>query len=494
MDNGSGWTSSYQWYRYDDKDTEPKAVEGATGTEITIPEGKEAGTTEYYYCVISSLYKDGSTVKEITSGTVKVTVKKAAAPDPGQLKETEGPQAVQDLREDGKDHVLVTAPQELPDGYDKVQYSIDGENWTDDPPAGNEAGEYLVRVRYIGDGNHEDFNGLPIHVFIQEASIVIWLDYEDEELERKAYVDGEEEPSYTGDEPTKPDDDKYTYEFLCWDEGSVEGKTTTYRPIFSKTIKPHTHDWVWVIDRQPTCGEEGKQHQKCSICDTVQAENTPVEKTPHVWKDDPSFAFSEDGSKVLATFTCANDPDHTATEEAEITGDPDVVLPTETEDGKYVYPVTVTLDGKDYEGTAEKTIARAEEGTYSYDGDAAEWTKGSGKDAELHFVRSENDDITFDSFRKLLVDGEELGDENFTAKAGSVVVTLNADYLETLTEGGHTVRAEFTDGSAETVLTVRKEEVPATGVGDHMAAYACIVILSMVSLAAAVSRRKRNNA
>ena len=323
---------------------------------------------------------------------------------------------------------------------------------------------------------------------------MIWLDYQDKILYEDNYLTGEEEPSYKGDEPTRPDDNKYTYEFIGWDEGTVDGNTTTYRPIFKKTIIPHTHDWQWIVDEAPTCDKEGKRHQKCSICDATQSHNTPIEKAPHVWKDDPSFAFSEDSSKILATFTCDNDPSHTTAVEAEICGDTTVILPTETEDGKYVYPVMVIFESKEYKGTVEETIARAQEGTYSYDGDPVTWTNGSGEGAKLHFVRSEHDDITFDAFTGLKVDGKAVDKKNYTAESGSVTVTLSADYLETLTEGTHTVRAEFTDGNAETVLTVKDVKVPATDAEDHTAVYAWTATLSIISLAAVLIRRKRYNA
>ena len=55
---------------------------------------------------------------------------------------------------------LVNAPSGLPIGYTKVQYSIDGGNtWTDAIPTGTEIDSYSVNVKYVGDGNHNDFEG-----------------------------------------------------------------------------------------------------------------------------------------------------------------------------------------------------------------------------------------------------------------------------------------------------------------------------------------------
>ena len=54
----------------------------------------------------------------------------------------------------------MNAPSGLPIGYTKVQYSNDGGNtWTDAIPTGTEIDSYSVNVKYVGDGNHNDFEG-----------------------------------------------------------------------------------------------------------------------------------------------------------------------------------------------------------------------------------------------------------------------------------------------------------------------------------------------
>lgn len=84
-------------------------------------------------------------------------------------------------------------------------------------------------------------------------------------------------------------------------------------------------------------------------------------------------------------------------------------------------------------------------------------------------------------------------EDSYTKEKGSVVITLSADYLETLPEGEHTVKANFSDGSAETVLTVKAGDpkVPATGVEDNAVLYRCVMIVSMMSLALLILLRKK---
>ena len=73
-----------------------------------------------------------------------------------------------DLDYTGKAMALVSAPQELPEGYDKVQYSVTGGEgtWTDDIPFATEEGAYWIKVKYVGDETHESFETAEIIVRI----------------------------------------------------------------------------------------------------------------------------------------------------------------------------------------------------------------------------------------------------------------------------------------------------------------------------------------
>ena len=101
-----------------------------------------------------------------------------------------------------------------------------------------------------------------------------------------------------------------------------------------------------------------------------------------------------------------------------------------------------------------------EEVTYSFtSGDGALWTSGSTDTLDFTVKRSVDDDKTFDLFTGILVDGEAVDASNYTAEAGSVNISLKAEYLETLAEGDHTITAGFDEGfSAEASFTILKEE------------------------------------
>lgn len=71
---------------------------------------------------------------------------------------------------------LVNAPvSELPEGYVKVQYSLDGQNYYDAIPTATNAatGEspYTVHVKYVGDVNHADFYGDDVRVPIAPKAL-----------------------------------------------------------------------------------------------------------------------------------------------------------------------------------------------------------------------------------------------------------------------------------------------------------------------------------
>ena len=87
---------------------------------------------------------------------VKYTVLKAAI-DGTPLTAEQKPQARSGLVYTGEAQALVSAPNRRPDGCIGSRYSVDGgETWTDALPTGANAGSYPVRVKYLGDANHED--------------------------------------------------------------------------------------------------------------------------------------------------------------------------------------------------------------------------------------------------------------------------------------------------------------------------------------------------
>ena len=113
--------------------------------------------------IVNAKGEDVTSSYDITykNGTLTVT-----APDAPALDDDQKPAPKNDLKEDGKDQILVLDPANLPEGY-TIEYSTDGgKTWTP-VPTGKESGEYTIEVFYKADENHTDFFGDPLNVIIQ---------------------------------------------------------------------------------------------------------------------------------------------------------------------------------------------------------------------------------------------------------------------------------------------------------------------------------------
>ena len=76
------------------------------------------------------------------------------------------------------------------------------------------------------------------------------------------------------------------------------------------------------------------------------------------------------------------------------------------------------------------------------------WQKG-GTDG-LSFTS----DAEYADFLKVMVDGKELKTTDYTVKEGSTIVTLKAEYMNTLSVGKHTLEIESKNGIAKTEFTI----------------------------------------
>lgn len=131
------------------------------------------------------------------------------------------------------------------------------------------------------------------------------------------------------------------------------------------------------------------------------------------------------------------------------------------------YLKTLTLGQHDIQfnfddGSAStKFIIRSKENP-----DETVYTITSGADAERTKGAEESGlEYTFNpnaAPEKVLIDGTETSPEIFSTAEipgeGTLVTTVNGDYLDTLTDGQHTVKFVFADGSASTKFTVTSPE------------------------------------
>ena len=83
-------------------------------------------------------------------------------------------------------------------------------------------------------------------------------------------------------------------------------------------------------------------------------------------------------------------------------------------------------------------------GTAFISGEDQTYIKGSEEGLVVH-TTSEVDNLA-----SVVVDGEELNEEYYTAEDGSIILTLKADYLNDLKAGRHTLKLNFNWGEALT--------------------------------------------
>ena len=313
--------------------------------------------------------------------------------------------------------------------------------------------------------------------------------------------------------------------------------------------------------KKATCTEDGYTGDKvCKVCGEILERGTVIEKLGHVWGE-PEWNWSEDGTSCTVTFTCQNNSEHKESPNVTVTSE--VKTPaTCTESGVTTYMATFEFNGEAYTDTKEiadipatghnltnipaiaPTCTEAGNIEYWYcdtcdkyfsDETAAEeigladtvleatghsyengkctacgeidpdfkaviiegangsWQKGT-KDG-LSFTSN----AAFAHFLKVQVDGKDLDASDYAVKEGSTIVTLKAEYLETLSVGKHTLAIVSETGTAETEFTIKAAAVaddtavPQTGAGSNVALWIAVMLASGTALTGAVryNRKKK---
>ena len=269
------------------------------------------------------------------------------------------------------------------------------------------------------------------------------------------------------------------YEFKEWQVVSggaviadtASASTTFVMPANDVEIKAvfqkaHAHDLSKTDKAESTCTGDGTEaYWTCSVCGKMfsDAEGTKEIKSPvtipatgHDWGDwtvtkEPTA--DEAGTEVR---TCRNDPNHTESREIDIE--------------KVIY-TCVSGNGGIHE-------------------------KGSDDTLTFTFKRSTDDAEAISHFTGIKVDGSAVDASNFTAVSGSVVVTLKADYLDTLAARQHKLSAVFDDGDAPdvffTIAAKKAADAPATGDDNPLQVWIGTALICAVGILIAVMLRKRH--
>lgn len=190
--------------------------------------------------------------------------------------------------------------------------------------------------------------------------------------------------------------------------------------------------------------------------------------------------------------------------EAAIEALPDTVNPDDTKAEEQVNAAKDLYDAlSDYEKSLISADAKDKlEGLLAAlcdyritEGSGSTFTKGSS--AGLTFTANG----AYSKFTGIEVDGKAVDADCYTAENGSTIITLKAEYLETLAAGEHTLTVLYTDGKATGTFTVAEKpaevvdddtESPQTGDDSNIALWIALLLASGAGISAtAVLRRKR---
>lgn len=185
-----------------------------------------------------------------------------------------------------------------------------------------------------------------------------------------------------------------------------------------------------------------------------------------------------------------------SSENYTVSGEPlGITLDTDYLDGLTEGTHTIGIETENGTAKASFTV-RASSAPVIYtiiSGANGEWTKGS-KEGLLF-----TSDADFDKFDSVLVDGNAVAAENYTAVKGSTKITLLPSYLEKLRVGSHTIRIVSNDGSASTNFRIKAAPQPTdptspkTGDNSHLLLWVLLLAVSGAALTGTViySRKKK---
>ncbi len=217
-------------------------------------------------------------------------------------------------------------------------------------------------------------------------------------------------------------------------------------------------------------------------------------------KPAPKQDLKEDGKEQVLVLDPAKLPEGYTIEYSIDGGKTWTAVPTGTQSGEYTIEVKYTADGNhtDFFGDTLKVMIQ---GVYNKTESDGDWTKGSGKTYTFRIKKAFNDEVCFDNFTGVLVDGKQAkAGENYTAVKGSTVITFAADYLETLSVGEHMIRVVFKDGEillplkileAVATPTPAVDATPVTGDTANPFLFVALILVSMAGASAVVMRRRK---
>ena len=176
-------------------------------------------------------------------------------------------------------------------------------------------------------------------------------------------------------------------------------------------------------------------------------------------------------------------------------------IPTATNAGTYY--VWYYVKGDSNHTDSEPVCIMVKIAGAAYTVTDGEHTINDGKDTSVTVKREPDDSKTYDLYTGAQVDGKDLPEGSHTTAKGSLILTLKAAYLDTLTVGDHKLTIAFEDGSATATIKIKEaapaptatpKPVPKTGDGSNPALWLGLAVAGLILIAGTVilwNRKKR---
>ena len=215
------------------------------------------------------------------------------------------------------------------------------------------------------------------------------------------------------------------------------GKTL---PVFNGQGDKHNHDGSWTSNGNGT-------HSRHCTCNAVETENCSGGTATCIAK-----ALCEICKESYGSLDPNN---HTDLKHI------DAKAATAAEEGNIAYWYCEDCDKYFSDAAATKEITKADTVTAKLPpkitaGDGATVTQGEKK--ELTFTS----DASFADFVRVELDGTALEEKNYTKREGSTIITLNRDFVATLSVGEHTLSIVSKSGTATAKFTVKAKPTETT--------------------------------
>ena len=304
-------------------------------------------------------------------------------------------------------------------------------DWSTDIPTATDAGTYYVWYMAAGDSKHSNSQKTCVTVTIAKKDVTV-----------KAM-------DQTIKETESPDHDSSNVVL----DGGLSGHKITSVTISSKDGKLIPSDAVIMDTRSKAVThnynityEEGilTVLQKISYMVTFKVENGEWDNGGSDAIEVPLDGFEGDELKLQ--------PD-------QIPGAGTKPAANYKQGAWKVTPDTETVITKD----TDFVYTYAEDPVYTVTVQGDNYTPGSGKNIVFTVKRNLADDTTYSRFESFTVDGNAVSDKYFEKVPGSLILTVKSEFLDTLSEGSHSIKVLFNDGEAEVAINILKAPVSAGG-------------------------------